>query len=164
MTCIVGFKTENEVLIGADSMASNGMNCNIRRDFKLFTTKCGKAIVGFTDSYRSGQILKYILDFSSYDLKSDIMDPFDYIVEEIIPLVRNAFKYGGYLKVTDQEESGSTFIVGFHKRLFIIFSDFSVSELLDNYCAIGSGEQYALGSLYTLSCINTIKLPPQTIL
>ena len=60
MTCIVGMVDgQGTVYIGADSLAAGGYQKTIRKDAKVFTN--GIAVMGYTSSFRMGQLLRYKL-------------------------------------------------------------------------------------------------------
>jgi hypothetical protein len=58
-------------------------------------------------------------------------------------------KNGGYATIKDGVEFGGTFLVGFKGRLFRIADDFQVGESEHGFDACGSGEDVALGSLFS---------------
>jgi ATP-dependent protease HslVU (ClpYQ) peptidase subunit len=147
MTCIVGIidKENNRILIGGDS-AGSGMNIIItRKDPKVFKNK--KFIIGFTTSFRMGQILM-TEDLSSRSQKKN-EDDLTYIIKVVVKRIRKLFKDGGY-SCEDKEggEIGGDFILGYKNKLFLIHSDFQVGEYHDDYMSCGCGEPYALGSLH----------------
>ncbi len=57
MTCIVGLAHGGRVYMGADSAGVAGLDIDTRRDPKLF--KVGDLLIGFTTSFRMGQLLAY---------------------------------------------------------------------------------------------------------
>jgi len=145
MTCIVGMinKDKDSVVIGADSAGVAGLELTLRKDEKVF--KNNDFVIGCTSSFRMIQLLKY--SFSPprvYD-----KDVFEYMCTDFINSVRECFKEGGYLqKWEDGDDKGGTFLVGHKGRLFKVENDFQVSETIQGYDACGSGESYALGSIY----------------
>lgn len=148
MTCIVGYvdnKTK-KVTIGGDSAGVAGSTITIRKDTKVF--KVGDFIIGCTSSFRMIQLLRFSLILP--EIKTE--DIFEYMCTDFINSVRECFKNGGYLqKHTDGDEKGGIFLVAYKSRLFKVDSDFQVGESLNGIDATGCGEDYALGSLYTLS-------------
>jgi ATP-dependent protease HslVU (ClpYQ) peptidase subunit len=144
MTCIVGIKAEGKVFIGGDSAGVSGWNLYRRADVKVFQK--GSFLIGFTTSYRMGQLIRY--KFQPPDIK-DQQDVFEYMVVDFVDALRECLKDGGFAKVENQQEEGGVFLVGFRGRLFEIDSDYHVGENLDSCAAVGSGMEYALGSLYS---------------
>src|ERR1019366_6351782 len=47
-----------------------------------------------------------------------------------------------------ERESGGTFLVGTHGRLFEVSSDYQIGEPADPYAAVGCGSEVALGALH----------------
>ena len=144
MTCIVGLVNKGKVFIGADSLAASGTAKTIRSDQKVFIN--GDMVMGFTSSFRMGQLLQYVLKLPMIHSDQDV---FEYMVVEFIEAVRTTLKEGGYTRIRDNEESGGTFLVGFKGRLFEIDDDFQVGESPIGYAAAGCGADIALGSLFT---------------
>lgn len=144
MTCIVGVVQEGRTWIGADSAGSNGRTTVVRADKKLFRN--GPYLIGFTTSFRMGQILQY--DFQPPSPRGK--DLFAFMVKEFVPTVRSAMKNGGCLRTTTEGVDGSgIFMVGIGARLFKVESDFQVAESSFAYNACGSAENIALGSLHS---------------
>lgn len=148
MTCIVGYidQETKEVIIGADSAGVSGLDITVRKDKKVF--RVGDFVIGCTSSFRMLQLL----NFSFKPPKNYEKEVYEYMCTDFVDAVRDCFKKGGYLqKFKDGDEKGGFFIVGYKGRLFTIQCDFQVSETLRGYDAIGCGDLYALGSIYT-SC------------
>ncbi len=143
MTCIAGIVEGSKVYIGGDSAGVSGYVVYHRSDPKVF--RCGSFLIGFTTSFRMGQLLRYT--FHAPELPEG-MDPFDYMVKLFVENLRECFKIGGYAKKESDQESGGQFLVGYTGRLFSIESDYQVAELADGYAAVGSGAEVALGALY----------------
>jgi len=57
MTCIVGIQHDGRVYIGGDSAGVAGYSITSRADAKVFTV--GPYVMGFTSSFRMGQLLRY---------------------------------------------------------------------------------------------------------
>lgn len=136
MTCIVGLETEHGVLLGADSAASNNDGISIRNDTKLF--RSGPFTIGFTTSYRMGQLLRYSLNVGA----PDTWDVDRFMATTFVNAVRQTLEDGGV-------ETGGTFLVGIAGRLYGIFDDFQISHAAAGFESVGSGGAYALGSLHT---------------
>jgi len=153
MTCIVGLVHDGVTYIGADSLSSNSYMKTLRKDKKVFKLKdTPNAIVGFTSSYRMGQLLMYA---------TGLIDPRDepnidhkYIVTKFIPNVIKLFENGGFSRNRSGEKEGGVFLLGYKDKLFRIDSDYQVEESFDSYNACGSGETYALGSLMATENMN----------
>jgi hypothetical protein len=144
MTCIVGLVDGNNIWMGGDSAGVGGYDLRVRADEKVFIKD--KFIMGFTSSFRMGQILRYKLVIPPYYPEVDI---WKYMVEDFIDAVRKCFKESGYMKTKDAVEEGGTFLVGFRGTLFEVEDDLQVGVIVAPYNACGCGRSYALGSLAT---------------
>jgi ATP-dependent protease HslVU (ClpYQ) peptidase subunit len=142
MTCIVGIAYDGEVFMGADSAGVNGYDRMLRGDPKLYRN--GEFIIGFTSSFRMGQLLGMKFEPPVMAPQTDV---FRYMVTEFVESARSCLSSGGFAKKDNNVESGGDFLVGVRGRLFRIESDFQVAERLDGFDAIGCGAFYALGSL-----------------
>lgn len=156
MTCIVGVKTVDSVIIGADSIGANTSTyeVQIRQDPKVF--KNGKMVCGFTDSFRMGQLLRYSFEPPEFYPGSD---PYAYLVTRFVDALRECFKQGGYATKKDEEESGGTFVVGMifdgAPLLFEVHTDYQIHIPKHGYLAVGCGASYAIGALNVFSRTHT---------
>ena len=157
MTCIVGIvDPAGKVIIGGDACGTdNWSNATIYKTPKVF--KIGDAIVGYSGSYRMGQIIQY--QAPHLDKLLCIQDPLRHLVNEWIPKVQELLTQAKQSKLDNSVQiSGGCFLLGYMGRLFSVEENFSILESDDNYAAYGSGYLYALGSLH--STIRT-KLTPK---
>jgi ATP-dependent protease HslVU (ClpYQ) peptidase subunit len=141
VTAIVGLVHERAVHLGGDSAGVAGWSLTVRADSKVFTN--GPYVMGFTTSFRMGQLLRYALQapYPEGDLER-------FMATTFIDAVRRCLKDGGWAKKDSEREEGGDFLVGVHGRLFCVESDYQVGEAADGYAAIGCGEELALGALY----------------
>ncbi len=145
MTCIVGVKTDKGVIIGGDSAGSAGHFSHGRKDPKVFKT--GEFLMGFTSSFRMGQLLMCSLSVSEQTSKQE---DYTYMVTTFIDAVRTCLKDGGYATTKNDGEKGGCFLVGYKGELYQIDSDYQVGICSDDYTAVGCGDELALGALYIL--------------
>lgn len=153
MTAIVGLVHDGRVLIGADSAASGGWTIGVRRDAKVF--RSGRYVLGFTTSFRMGQILRWSFDPPQPPGNGQLER---FMCTTWIDAVREALKAGGWAKKDSEQESGGNFLVGVAGRLFEVYADYQVGEAVAEYAAAGSGEQVALGALAATA---DLRLPPK---
>lgn len=153
MTCIVGWAEKGRIYMGADSAGVGGLDLRIRKDPKVF--KKGPFIVGYTSSFRMGQLIRFKMKTPDHPAK---MDPFEYMCIHFVESLRECLKEGGYARVNNNVESGGTFLVGYRKKLYTIYDDLQVSVTKVPYAATGCGESYALGALRVLS---GLRVPPE---
>lgn len=147
MTCIVGIAAEGRVWIGGDSAGSDGYGIEVRSDTKVFRT--GPYVMGFTSSFRMGQLLRYSLTIG----EPDTWDVDRFMATTFIDAVRQALKDGGWMRTDSGQEVGGCFLVGVGARLYAVDSDFQIGYTADAYAAVGSGEHAALGSLHTTAAL-----------
>lgn len=143
MTCIAALAHKGKVYMGGDSAGVGGLALTVRADEKVF--RCGKFLMGFTTSFRMGQLLRYSLTVPEQESGQDT---YAYMVTTFIDAVRNCLKKGGYAKTDNDEESGGTFLVGYKGRLFKVESDYQVGETVDGFDAAGCGASIACGAIY----------------
>ena len=148
MTCIVGYidRENHKIIIGGDSAGISGLSLSHRKDPKVFIRE--PFIMGFTSSFRMGQLLMCDDRFSIRIQKPDESD-YAYMISAFIPSIQKLFSDGGYLKENNNVKSGGTFIVGYKNNLYMIENDFQIAEYNEDYCVCGCGEDFALGSLFT---------------
>jgi hypothetical protein len=144
VTCIVGIADKSGVYIGGDSAGVGGhYSLSVRADTKVFRN--GPFIMGFTSSFRMGQLLAH--SFSAPARKQG-QDSYAYMVTDFIDAVRACLKAGGYAERHSDAERGGTFLVGYEGRLFKIDCDYQVGEASAGFDACGCGEGIALGALW----------------
>lgn len=166
MTCIIGFidKINNVTYIGADSCGSTSYSKRSRKDKKVFKLIDNKeTLIGFTSSYRMGQLLMYAKDLLSYtdivkseneeedtELKCYIEDiNHENMVTTVVENIANVLLDGGFAKDSPNGLEGGVMLFANKDKLYRIDIDFQVEETEEDYNACGSGEAYALGSLMT---------------
>lgn len=145
MTAIAGFTDGKKVWIGGDSAGVAGYSMSTRTDCKVF--KSGEMVMGFTTSFRMGQILQYHLTPPTpLEGQSDVT----YMVKQFIPAVKAALVAHGFEKNDSGRQEGGTFLVGYRGALFAIYSDYQVGCVAQSYYACGCGEDLVLGALFAL--------------
>ena len=153
MTCIVGMQRNGVVWLGADSLASNE-NIKYTSDSPKLVYFPGEGnnkalVIGFTTSWRLGQLLQYNLDVPEHYADDSDME---YIVADLIPVIRETFKEGGFLAQISNNgevgrEQGGSFIIAYNGILYEITADFSVIAPKEGYVAVGSGYLVATGAI-----------------
>jgi len=96
----------------------------------------------------------YIRDINVLSVHEDLIEElvqlknefnFKYVVQKIVPKITSIFETAKHIK-QDSLYHDSEFLISYKDKLFLIGSDKSVIEI-DDYFAIGSGKDFALGSL-----------------
>ena len=153
MTAIVGILHGESVWIGGDAAGVGGLSLTTRKDPKVFRN--GEFIVGYTSSFRMGQLLEFAFA-PPKPMESESIMP--YMVTRFVPAIRDCLKSGGFQTTDKGQEFGGTFLVGYRGELFEIESDYQVSRVRASFNACGCGRDIALGSLHTTQ---SMKLPPE---
>ena len=151
MTCIAGIATGGAVYLAGDSAGVAGWDLVIRADQKVFRN--GDFVMGFTSSFRMGQLLRYAFQPPKHDPSVDV---YQYMVTTFVDAVRDCLIAGGVARKESEQESGGTFLVGYQGRLFSIHEDYQVRESECGFDAVGCGAQVALGALYAASHLEPI--------
>ncbi len=148
MTCIVGIEHNGQVYLGGDSAGVAGLDIVTRADEKVFRNE--EFVMGFTSSFRMGQILRYAFKPPEQSFRKDDMQ---YMVTDFIDAVREVYRQKGYLHKSNEVESGGTFLVGYRGKLYCVESDFQVGRVHHGFDACGCGYAYAMGALHATSGI-----------
>lgn len=143
MTCIAALVHEGKVYMAADSAGVAGYSLTRRADEKVFRN--GPFVMGFTSSFRMGQLLRYSFKPPRRHPDDDIMK---FMVNDFVDGVRKCLKDGGFATTKDEAEIAGTFLVGYQGQLFKIEGDYQVGRSLEKFAACGCGEDLALGALH----------------
>ena len=144
MTCVVALRAgDGRILMGADSAGVGGYAMQTRLDPKIY--RVGEALIGFTTSFRMGQLLGYGLSLPDHHADVPVER---FMVTAFVDAVRGCLKTGGYARKENEVERGGTFLVAYRGRIFNIEDDYQVGESAVPYHAIGCGFDLALGSLH----------------
>ena len=145
MTCVIGLIENGRVYIGADSQAATGWDKQTVAHPKVFKTD--RFLIGYTSSFRMGQLLQYQLIVRS---QPEIGSDYFYMVGTFVESVRVCLKKYGMAKVENNQEEGGQFMVGYKGGLYEVQSDMAVLEYTDDFSAIGLGRAYALAAMAAL--------------
>lgn len=153
MTCIIGLIEKGNVYIGADSASISNLVIRATNVPKVF--RRGPFIIGYTTSFRMGQLLEHWLEVpkQTTESKSDQ----EYMVKEFAESIRTLFKDKGFAETNSGAESGGTFLVGYGGHLFTIYADFQVNEICDKFDAVGCGGPFALGAMAALKTLEPVE-------
>ena len=151
MTCVVGLAEGGKAYIGADSAAADGWEVRatgLRKVFRRLPSRASHPfVIGYTTSFRMGQILQHHLMVEPQKGEPDET----YMVCTFVEAVRSCLKDHGFAKVENNVEEGGQFLVGYKGVIYEIASDFQVNHFADGLAVIGCGAAYALGALKALS-------------
>jgi hypothetical protein len=117
MTCIVGIVENGKVYIGADSASVDADSYEVRKTKLPKVFKRGNFLIGYTTSFRMGQLLQHSLYVREQNLDEEDIE---YMVLGFIEAVRKLFKDAGYSLIKENQESGGNFLVGYKGHLYHI--------------------------------------------
>jgi len=148
MTCIVGLRAPDGVVMGGDSAGIGNMDLHVRADEKVFARSGGGAdwLFGFTSSFRMGQLIRYSLKLPKVPGRDG--DLYRYMVTKFVDACRDCFKSGGFAQKHKEEESAGTFLVGVRGSLFTVYGDYQVAQEACGFASVGCGGEIARGSLH----------------
>lgn len=142
MTVIVGLAHAGKVYMGGDSAAVEGWNLTLTAAPKVFIR--GPFIMGFTSSFRMGQLLEHALTPPEH--APGVHDQ-TFMVTSFVDAVRSCLKAGGFATKDKEAEAAGTFLVGYRGTLYRVDTDYCVIRPEYQYDACGCGQMIALGSL-----------------
>lgn len=147
MTCIVAVEHEGKVWMGGDSAASRDDDIVRRSNNKVFVT--GDFLIGFSGSFRIGQLLQYAFKPQKQARNQADME---YMVVDFVDSLRRLLRDKGLLMEEKEGEAhDSEILIGYKSRIYVIESDFHVGLPTASYAACGSGAPYAMGAMYVLN-------------
>lgn len=151
MTCVIALKSGDAVYMGADSAGVAGLALQRRSDRKIY--RVGAMLIGFTTSFRMGQLLGYSLVLPEHHEDVTVER---YLATVFVDATRTCLKAGGFAGSKDGVEQGGDFLVAYRGRIFTVHGDYQVAETVEDYAAVGCGLELALGSLHTTEKFGTL--------
>ena len=104
MTCIAALVHNGRGYIAGDSLGSNGYTKGVCKTRKVF--RKGDLLIGYTSSYRMGQLIQYRLELPERHGDLD-----EYLHVHFVDAVRKTLSEHGYMKIDSNREKGGTFLV-----------------------------------------------------
>jgi ATP-dependent protease HslVU (ClpYQ) peptidase subunit len=151
MTIIIGIKHEGDVWLGADSFLGTDSYLYHVKEPKIFrahVSKGGPMLIGASGGSRAGFLVRSMLPPEHLEG----VDTHTYIAEFFVNALRDRYEKAGYLKTDNgTEENEAILMVGYQGSLFVVWYNFQVDEYDEDYAAIGSGMDIALGALHVLA-------------
>ena len=144
MTCIAGIAQDGKVTMGADSASASGWDMRATALPKVF--RKGPMLIGYTSSFRMGQLLRHKLVLPEQEAEDDLQ----YMVVGFIEAARKCLSDGGYTEIENNQEEGGEFLVGYKGVLYHVGGDFQVNTYQDGIAAVGCAEGYALAVMHVL--------------
>ena len=150
MSVIVAIKEKGRIYIGCDSqVTSGGTRTTLKNpnNYKIWNVKgAEEVIMGSVGDVRDACIIRTCSDLiDDYDLYRDAIG-FSYVVNHIVPTIIERMRDRHFIEDGQFRFMNSSFLLAYKDRLFVIYTDSTVIEV-DDYVAIGSGKNEAIGSL-----------------
>jgi hypothetical protein len=163
MTCVVGIANGKNVFMGADTCGSNGIFRGEVRHPKVFikdvpveNAKNESMVIGGCGSFRLLQLLEYAFTPPRIGTGRELMS---YLTVDFVDAIRSLMKDKGYLHIENNIEKisvdGTNFLLGFRGSLYLVEDAFQAVGWKIQEDAVGSGRDFALGSLHTTRNIKT---------
>ena len=152
MSVVIGLKHNDVVYMACDSQSSSNMKKVITHpsNFKVKPINgLTHSLVGHVGSAVASRVIGVETNIiKKKDLENKKMD-YRYVVQHLVPkLFELQEKYQYHPNKNFPRNLEGAFLFAHHDKLFMIrHSDAGVTFEVENYCAIGSGEDLAFGSL-----------------
>jgi ATP-dependent protease HslVU (ClpYQ) peptidase subunit len=160
MTCIVACVHKGKVHMAGDRMGSDGFVHNVfNKTKKVF--KVEDFIIGYTSSFRMGQILQYSWQPPAR-LVTDKNDE-HYIYKTVVDSIKKCFEANDFGKKDSVEFSGGNFLLGWKGRLFEVQNNLSLLEV-ESYASVGCGCYHALAGMKTMNSFKILDKEPEKFL
>lgn len=159
MTCIAAVAQDGHVWMGGDSAGVSDdsvYSLGVGRETKIWE-KDG-ILFGASGSFRVSQVIRWQTNVPQYNPDAE---PLEYLTGSLITAMRDALREHGALTTWEEDATESidgSLLLGFQGRVFEIFGDFGVGELIHDYGSIGCGASIALG---TLAGTETLEIKPK---
>lgn len=152
MTLIIGVlqPAQNRVIVGADRLVKCGDENITLSESKIW--RAARFVVGVAGDTRYAQAMQFGVNWAALDTGAPIesLANVSYIVSAIVPAIKSTAEELGLVYVEENSRKASGHIlIAIGPNVFDIGADFSVGCAVDKYLAIGSGGDWATGSLYT---------------
>ena len=151
MSVIVAIKKDGVVYIGCDSqVTSGGTRTTLRNEnnYKIWkVNNAEKCLMGSVGNLRDACVVRTMDDLvSEYNIFKNHIS-YQFIVNKLVPDIIERLRSVDYIKREGVFEGmDSSYLFAFEDQLYQIHNDGSVIEV-DDYVAIGSGRNEAIGSL-----------------
>lgn len=160
MTCIIAKIQDGRVHMIGDCMGSNGFVKNVyTKTPKVFSV--GDFILGYTTSFRMGQILQY--SWTPPDRLMGDEDDDKYLYKSVVDSIKKCFEDNGFGHKPKDEFEGGVFLIGWKGRLFEMQSNMSLMEVED-FASVGCGSYHAIAAMKTMAHLNQLEESPQLFL
>lgn len=149
MTCIAAVVGDDGTIhMGGDSAGvSDDSNYSLGIGTEPKVWKANKMLFGACGSFRVSQVIRWQVHIPAYDPDTEILA---YLTGPLMDSLRDELDVRGTLQAwlddaTEAIDGG--LLIGMEGRVFEVYQDFGIGELVHGYGAIGCGGAIALGNL-----------------
>jgi len=170
MTCIVGWicPETNDVWLGGDSASVGNMAHTCSEDKVFMRETCSsdgltvrKMLIGYTTSFRMGQLIEHKLVMPIHEKNEKTIE---YLIRKFADAIRLCLKDHGWSAIDKNHEEGGVLLIAYEGRLFLMCSDFQITEHRRGFQAIGSGDEIAMGAMYGMTHLHRGGMSPSDLL
>lgn len=149
MTCIVAVAApDGTVIMGGDAAGTDERDLSLGIGAETKVWKQGPLLFGACGSFRVSQLLRWHMQIPVPDPD---MEPLEYVTGPLIDAMRTTLAERGalstFLEDATESMTESGLLLGYAGRVFEVWSDFGVGELVHGYASCGCGSLIALGVL-----------------
>ena len=151
MSVVVAIKENGKIMMGADSQCTKGgtrrslSNPNNYKIWKVLDSE--NCLLGHVGLVREANVIRVARDLVPEMAQIKDKVDFSFVVKRLVPTMFEELEEYRVIKKGDNPpEFDSSFLFAYKDKLFYISGNGTVIEI-DDYCAIGSGECEAIGSL-----------------
>lgn len=156
MTCIAAVVGDNgSVWMGGDSAGISDdsvLSLGIGAEPKIWKTN--GILFGACGSFRVSQVIRWHVHVPAYDPETELLN---YLTGPLIDSLRDCLAAHGTLQawLDDSTEAiDGGLLVGMENRVFEVYQDFGVGELVHGYGSVGCGSPIAMGNLAATESLN----------
>ena len=153
MTCIIAVKDKDGITVGADTQTTRGSSKEYTTEPKIFFK--GDVLVGVCGSKRATQLLKYVWELPvsiNTDGSTNEVEYDDYNMHNILlSSIKECFLSNNHSSTTNNvEEISENILLCVDGKMYVIESNYCLSEVQHGFVCMGSGEEYAYGAMDAL--------------
>lgn len=147
MTLVMAIVQDGMSYIASDSLGSDGFTKSINKNRKIFLKDT--MLIGGSGSFKQLQLIEH--SFISPDRTID-ESTYEYMYKAFVPELTNFLKINNVITHTRGVDSNdsSEFVFVLDGTIFVMQSDLSLLEPVENFACIGSGQYHALAVLKAL--------------
>lgn len=148
LTCIAAVAHEGTVWIGGDSAGVTDdtvYSLGVGTESKIWERD--GILFGGCGSFRVSQVIRWQMNVPQYNPAAE---PLEYLTGPFVTSMRDTLREHGSLTTWEEDATEGIdggLLLGFCGRVFEIYGDFGVGELIHGYGAVGCGFPIAVGNL-----------------